>query len=129
MGHRSWKRDYGEPDASLLRVVRVKTKPGMRKEIVKRLTAKGMVPVWQRAVVWALDADSDDQLFLCEYWSDLAELHNGTHSESEANFLAYTRDLIQEETVVLEADPIWVQGVKDPAGVEATLSASHSDSN
>jgi hypothetical protein len=122
MGHRPWKRDYEEPDASLMRVVRVKARPGMRKEIVRQLTTRGMVRVWERVVIWALDADNDDQLFLCEYWSDLEELHNGTHSESEANFSAHTRDLIEEETVVLEADPIWAQGVRDPAGVEATLS-------
>jgi hypothetical protein len=128
MGHRAY-RDYEEPDASLLRVVRVKTKAGMRQEIVERLSQKGVLRVLNRVVIWALDADTDDQLYLCEYWSGLDEFGNGTHSESDANFWADTEDLIEERTVVLEADPIWAQGVRDPAGVEATLAASRSDSN
>jgi quinol monooxygenase YgiN len=121
MGRRQWKRHYEEPDASLLRVVRVRTCTGKRNEFVKVLADAAKIDVMNRVVVWSVDADEDDQLYLLEYWSDLVEYGNGTHAESDVRFSNATKGLIESETVVLEADPVWAQGLCLPAGVELSL--------
>ena len=121
MGIHSVRSHYEEPNASRVSVELVRAKPGKREEIVKRIRGKGMVRVMNRAVVFALDADSDDLIYVVEYWSDEDEFANGTHAESGARFWPDVEPLIEERTILFEADPIWVQGLREPAGVEKTL--------
>lgn len=125
MGHRPWRRHYSDPDASLFRVYRVRVKSGKRKAVVKRLFDKGISSVMNRNVLWAIEADDPDVLYMAEYWSDLDEYANASHSESDANFWASIEDLLADRMLLIEADPIWSQGLPEPAGVDITL--GHAD--
>jgi hypothetical protein len=133
MGHRAWQRHYEEHDASLLSVWLLKTKPGKRREFIERLPSEDRQisggifggNVWKRTRICAVDADSDDQLYLVEYWEDLSEYGNGTHAAYDGYDGRVFDELVIEKTVMFEGDPVWFQSgnsrLTEPAGIQTTL--------
>ena len=59
-------------------------------------------------------------MLVFEYWSHLEEFAAGQHSEIGAYFLRETEGLIAETSVMLEASPVWGQGVPPPASSESS---------